>query len=410
MFTPCNFSAPDKQASTLAKHLLDAHGSMNTLHIWNEVRSKKALDIHNWYIDSTYNTDRGELRYDTAIRLYNSSKFGVPFLPNHNPLLHRDKDDTIADAVANQLIAKRLVHRFKGKLYVTGTDDGDFNVSNRALIANEALAVGHLRVWGVADKVSFRFNSNRRTGAISSTVTISPEIEHLQDELAKSVDRDKIMALVMHLKDRIANTDFEFVDIARAEEVLGRRLKPSEKSFYKNGKAYLINSRVTNDIAVEEMLHPFTAMVKSYNFGLYLNLLEMSKRYYKKLVFDIENNYSDKDGFTEGDREMELVTQALARVFRREFETEPTAELHRLVERFLAWFRDLVSGLNEYLYGEQYRIEISDLSHRLTLTQIAKMLNTSDTKFIELRQFVGARIPNLRTQLDGSNGNCGLYT
>ncbi len=166
-------------------------------------------------------------------------------------------------------------------------------------------------------------------------------------------------------------------------------------SFYIDGKAYLIEERVTDDMLVEEVLHPFIDAIKAQDPLLFEGLLSESQLLFPELKEDIDNTYTSKRGFTQTDRDLELVTQGLSMVFNKQFKAEATEVYASLFERVLKWLFNLVNKLNSYLTGKKINEPeftttsltiandgLGGLNYAEDLSSIAKMLNRKDLKFI----------------------------
>ena len=220
-----------------------------------------------------------------------------------------------------------------------------------------------------------------------------------------------IKPLVEHMNRIFPGVKIEMVSEEKAKKYYDS-LQPQQKakikfsemnSFYIDGKAYLIEERITDDILVEEVLHPFIDVIKSQEHRLFARLLSESKVLFPELNEDINNTYTSKRGFTQTDRDLELVTQGLSMLFNKEFKTEVTPEYTSLFQKVLKWLFNLVNKLNSYLTGKEinepgfitdnitelvstaYSFEKDGLGggrYVKNLSGIAKMLNRKDLRFI----------------------------
>ena len=151
------------------------------------------------------------------------------------------------------------------------------------------------------------------------------------------------------------------------------------RSFYVDGKAVLIKGRVTDDVAIEEILHPFVDSLYVDNNELFANLLKEARKNFPELTQEIEDAYTDRRGFSKKHRELELVTQALTRHFGKEFAENESKPFKDAVKEFLTWFMDIIKNLSEYLTGKVFSAR--SISSKATMTDIARLLNTSDIQF-----------------------------
>lgn len=151
---------------------------------------------------------------------------------------------------------------------------------------------------------------------------------------------------------------------------------------YSNNAVTLIKGRLTNDTPIEEMLHPFVDTIAKDNVELFNGLLEEAKKAFPVLKQQIDDAYTDDRGFDETYRNLELVTQSLTRHFRNEYETEPTKSYMDKIMDLLKWFSNLINDLHKYLTGRgipEFRVEM--LKPTMSLSDVAKLLNTSDIQF-----------------------------
>jgi len=275
---------------------------------------------------------------------------------------------------------KGLIHTYDPSLgntdakamYVT---KGDGTYSMKSII-NEIYTT--LRMNGISPTaVSFE---RTKEGNAMRVIFNNREDAILKERNKKLADIKKtvdfLQARIPALKGRV-----HYATIEEAENALGRKLKANENSFVKNGQVYLIGRRFTQDIAIEECLHPFTATLKYENPFLYNRLLAEARETFPKLWEDIVSNYSNKD-FSVADRENELITQALARNFREVYNTTEESQRKTFVQyakQFINWFRNLFYRVNP-MTGNQI-IDLDTIKPDMTFRELAELINTSDTEF-----------------------------
>ena len=122
------------------------------------------------------------------------------------------------------------------------------------------------------------------------------------------------------------------------------------------------------------------ALYKS-NTTLFNNLLSESKKTFPELAQQIEAMYSGKKEFSPKDRAQELVTQALSRHFSKEYETNPTQPWYKSVKDFLKWFSDVIKDVYKNLMGGTLKLNVGFIKSDMTMSDISKMLNTSEFEF-----------------------------
>ena len=150
------------------------------------------------------------------------------------------------------------------------------------------------------------------------------------------------------------------------------------KSFYVDGVAVLIKGRVTDDIADEEILHPFVDGLFLSNDKLFNSLFNEATKSFPELWEQIKDSYNSGK-FSLRHQQLELVTQALSRHFNKENKENGTKTFRQRVRDFLEWFLDIIKDLHEYIAGRPLTVDM--ISPNATLTSIAKLLNTSDIEF-----------------------------
>ena len=212
------------------------------------------------------------------------------------------------------------------------------------------------------------------------------------DELRDTVDTSKtnIISIIDQLKTTFPNVQVDIVSVQEAEEYYNllptaRRAKvPFNKinAYYQGGIVKLIKNRVTSEIAVEEILHPFISAIKADNNALYNGLLQEAKKMFPLLNQEIIDTYTKSRGFMQTDRDLELVTQALSLHFKKEYEESPTENWRSKIVDLLKWFLDLVENVSQYIVGDKLRITPDILRPTSNLSDIAKLLNTEDLQIL----------------------------
>lgn len=172
--------------------------------------------------------------------------------------------------------------------------------------------------------------------------------------------------------------EYSFITEEEAKEKLKNepnfteeRLK-NTNAFVQGGTVFFIKGRKLNvDIAAEEMLHPFVASIKTSNSEAFNSLLKEAYRAFPALAKAIESTYlSDKDE--------ELVTQALSRTFRKDYEKNPN---HNSIKELFVKFWNYVKGWFRNsgdipIFNNTDKLYAKDLSETITLTNLAKIINS----------------------------------
>lgn len=156
------------------------------------------------------------------------------------------------------------------------------------------------------------------------------------------------------------------------------RLYDGSNSCIINDVIYLRRSRMTTEIAAEEMLHTLIHGMKngSGEFGnrqLFDKLFEQAKQQFPKLWNEIQRVYKYN-------HDEELVTQVLARYFNRDFDKRDTYKLEDLIEKFKNWFVKLFKNILEEFAGTYYA-NVSDINPLLDFQDISDMLLAKNLRF-----------------------------
>jgi hypothetical protein len=217
-----------------------------------------------------------------------------------------------------------------------------------------------------------------------------------QDLINTSKDKTNVVPVLDYLMQTIPGLRYEVMSAEEARKVYDKYIPnfakartkdgkaiPFERvnSFYYNGVAIIIDGKVTTETAIEEVLHPFVEALVTARPDIYGNFVFEARKSFPVLAEQIDDRYSSKYGFTEFDRQKELVTQALSRYFKKEYETQPRTSLKTAVKEILDWFASIIEQFYNRLTGGNLTINLKDLSAETTFSDLAKLLNTEELSF-----------------------------
>lgn len=208
----------------------------------------------------------------------------------------------------------------------------------------------------------------------------------LSDKIARNEKllqtRDEISTVFTQLQAKFPRLkDIQFVSHEDAVEKTGSELARTSRAFIKNDTVYVVlGSNITPDIVVEECLHPFVNSLAEGNPELFNNLYNEALADFPKLTLEIAANYPTDRGFTEKDRQQEVVTQVLSRYYRGEMKN-PSNTLRHYLSQFTQWFRELFKDMFGREIEGKYHINYENLNPRMTFKDLAGLINTSDTVF-----------------------------
>ena len=296
------------------------------------------------------------------------------------------KRKEFTEAIYANLVREKILTKFKGDYYIVSSRNRIFDPNVRKF--NKDRLYSYLRINNI--------NSNsiaEVTKGAGLTIAINQTIFTPKDIISESrgFDTPHAREVVRHLMRMFPQVKVKMLSVKDAkalydslpnsQKVNGKSKVNFDnvKSFYVDETAILIKGRVTDDIAVEEILHPFIDGVFLSNKKLFDGLFTESKKSFPELWEGIKDAYNQDAGFTEKHRELELVTQALSRHFNKENNEVGTVTFRKRVKDFLEWFLDIIKDLHEYIAGRPLTVDM--ISANATLTSIAKLLNTENIEF-----------------------------
>ena len=289
------------------------------------------------------------------------------------------KQKLFGESLLSNLRRERIGHNFKDSFYVNNSNPATREYDEMFLQSNVKRLKRYLDINNIPQDT---INLTRTKE--SFRVTINDDMFSPKDMIDKSRawDTPRSRAVVTHLMRLFPGIKVKMITPGQANVLLKsfpNSIKQDANSFYVDGTAYLIQGRVTDETAIEEMMHPFIESVRLDNKELYDGLLAEASKTFPSMVQEIKDAYNADRGFNETDRNIEIVTQALTRHFKREYETQPTKSFLDKIKEFLEWFSEVIQNLNEYLTGRA--IPVTAINPNTTLTGIAKLLNTEGIEF-----------------------------
>ena len=305
------------------------------------------------------------------------------------------KQKQYADAILANLDNAGLISMYNGSYYINVTEPGQIERVDRKVAENNRLKLLNLLdFWNISrDSVNITRTEN------TYKVTMNPVIFAPQDIISQNNNKDKthILDIVNHMQGIFPQLDIRVSSVKEAKEYYDS-LTPYQKrgvgfnslrSYYVNGVAYIIKGRVNSDTAVEEVLHPFIDAVFLQKPALFNSLLAEAKKMFPQLKLEIDGTYTSRRGFTNQDRNIELVTQALSRHFNKEYEERPTLTWKQKLSELLKFILDVIQDMSLYLQGKRVPIKANTLRSDNTLSSLAKLLNNDALEFRFDRESIG---------------------
>ena len=298
------------------------------------------------------------------------------------------KQKGFAESLLSNLRDKKLIHTKFGLSLINASDPNVFyteRVADPAVVEdNKTKILKYLNTNNIPlDAVSI-IKTNK-----TYKVTVDENVFTPKDLLpsSRSWDTPRSRAVVMHLMRMFPEVKVKMPSATEAETIYNKIPKSDKSkvnfknvnSFYYNDVAYLVKGRVTDETAIEEMLHPFIDAIKIDNPELFNGLLKEAKANFPEMVQSITEAYNADRNFSQLERDLEIVTQALSRHFNNEYETTPTKKFLDKIKEALEWFAKVINNLHEYITGKS--LSVKDINNNTTFTDIAKLLNTEGISF-----------------------------
>tara|TARA_R110000744_G_scaffold55333_2_gene116998 strand:- start:3739 stop:9324 length:5586 start_codon:yes stop_codon:yes gene_type:complete len=296
------------------------------------------------------------------------------------------KKESYVESLFGNLKKKDLISKVGGEYYINNTAKGSRVADKLVLYSNKDTVVRLLNYWDVpSESVTISPTPN------SFKLNIDENIFTKKDIITETSNKKQtnILPIVQNLTRMFPDLTVNVATVKEAEEFYDalpewRKSKVKFKdvnSYYVGSQVFLIKGRVTTETAIEEVLHPFVDTIYLNNKQLFSGLLSEATEMFPQLKQQIDNSYTDKKGFNQVQRELELVTQSLSRHFNKEYENTPTQGWLQKIVELLKFFSDVVKDLHKFISGNKLQVKPGLIKPNTTLTDIAKILNTSNLEF-----------------------------
>ena len=331
-----------------------------------------------------------------------------------------------ADAILGNLSNKNLISKLGNSYYVNNSNRQSRVFDEQVLQSNKNEIKRYLDINNIPQD-AVKFERTKKSFRISINENIFTSKDIIQS--SRGWDETRSRHIVVHLMRMFPGIKLKLVSVAEAQAYYDR-LDADQKAnilFEKvnsyfdpvAGQVVLIKGRVTDETAIEEMLHPFIDALFVDNKALFDSLLSEAKTMFPVLSQQIADAYNKDRGFNQKDRDFELVTQALTRHFNKEYEENPTKTFLERIKDFFKWFASIVNNLHKYVTGTNINgfkrdtsyymgdtalmeqeegveeeetfvaprgegiitIDTKDIKPTTNLSDIAKLLNTSGIQF-----------------------------
>ena len=299
--------------------------------------------------------------------------------------LYNLKQIDFGQSLLNNLRRLSIIHSYQGKYYINNTDQETLQPSDKLIESNIRRLQKYLEINNIPE-AAVKLDKTPKTFRVSLESNLFTNKDMI--EASRSWDTPRSRHVIMHLMKTIPGLNVSLKSVKEAKDIYENNIPQWRKakvpfnqinSFYVDNNVVLIKGRVTDDTAIEEVLHPFVEAVRLDNIRLYEGLLAEAGKAFPEMKQQIDDAYNDKRNIDAESRQMELITQALSRHFRKEYEETPPRSFMDKVRELLEWLAKVIRDLNEVITGRS--INIDNISENATLSDIAKLLNTTGIVF-----------------------------
>ena len=211
---------------------------------------------------------------------------------------------------------------------------------------------------------------------IPQTVRLDPTASTIE-ELTK--EGHAITELISFLQEKFPQLEVEYIFPSQLNEKRFEGIDKNTNGFVKGDKVYLIRGRITGEIAAEELLHPLVYTIANQNGELFQDFITEAKDKFPKLVAQIEDRYTNARGFNDFNRQLELVTQVLARHVNKKFSAgEKGSKLAKLIDQM---FNYIGSTIKQFVNKFRGNDNDFDDIQKMTLSELADIILAEDSRF-----------------------------
>jgi transcription termination factor NusB len=288
----------------------------------------------------------------------------------------KKKKTVLKNKLLTNLQSLGLVNNINGKYYLNVTSKDSFTSVN-----NKITKIKNFLAWNDIPSEFLEIDTKNTIKEIKVNDKAISNVSSLLDR--KQFNTSKTRKILDYLLPKLPGLKYQMVSVSDAKvlyDAIPKELKQDVdfnhvKSFFNpvNREVVIIDSRVTDDIAIEEILHPFVAALNLENSELFNNLLEEAKKNEPELHNKLKSYYDEEEVAEE------LVTQAMVKYFKKEYEKPPSKPFVGYIKKVLNWFYGKIQDIFSKVTGNV--LAVKAISKDSTFSDIAKLLNTDDLIF-----------------------------
>lgn len=261
-------------------------------------------------------------------------------------------------------------------------EDLPFNITQQSLIyavqnaVNSGMSYGDIR--NLIDTINYHYGSSLKYNRKTNTV-YGKKLSNAKDDISRTRDKNiqKIESIVEYLNNKFGN-NLQVLYVEEDDWLRDGRLFNGSNSCIINDVVYLRKSRMTTEIAAEEMLHILVHNMKYGtgelgNIQLFNNLFNKAKEKFPRLWEEIQSVY--KYNLDE-----ELVTQVLSRYLNKDFDKKDSYKIADLINKFKNWVVQIFKDVLHEFGGRKY-LELGNINPLLDFQDISDIILAKDIYF-----------------------------
>jgi hypothetical protein len=189
--------------------------------------------------------------------------------------------------------------------------------------------------------------SMNQEGSNNSKVenVVSPQLESVPND-------SKIEFIINRIQELVPGVNIKFISPNEITSLVGTSVNADRvNAFRKNNTVYLVQGRFNGEMAIEEVLHPIVEAIMVKDAALAADLLSEINELFPEIQADVIDTYTNAKGFTEADRQNEIISRGLAGLLSLRLEDnfdkkykKTKSVIKRAIEYISKLLSDIVSG------------------------------------------------------------------
>jgi hypothetical protein len=353
---------------------------------WNKIQNDLQIPKQQINLLKQYNTtDREELitnmladysytvEINTAKETGKPTQFQTPEGDLNTIYYNLANDRTIYDALAKE-------SKYKYKLSKEST----------TIVSDIKLAMRELGVEKNDELAPHEFESLNEQFKEQDMVLLSMNQEDSNNSKVENVvstnldtipNDSKIEFIINRLQELVPGVNIKFIS---PNEIAGIINNPSIKTdrvnaFRRNNTVYLVQGRFNGEMAIEETLHPIVEAIMVEDPTLAADLLFEINELFPEITSDVNETYTNAKGFTNADRQNEIISRGLAGLLNLRLEDNFDKKYKKtksVIKRAIEYISNLLSKI---VSKGKYYLGMKPLSYKVD--QVLSMLEEGTLQY-----------------------------